>query len=226
MAAFSNCLDLGVDGVHLDVQRAAGGELIVLHDEHLGRTTNGAGLACDVTYEEIHRLSAGLWFDRDFRDEKVPLLGDVLDLLCGKTSLHIEVHNSPVSYEYLDEELHSMLAERVLVNVTLSSADHDLLKRLRALDNNLNLAMVSGALLVDMPEYAAALGVSACVIDYSLCRADIFEQAHEKNLKVFVGGANERRTWASAIKAGADGIITDDPAELMVYLGRAEVVAN
>ena len=49
LAAFSNCLELGVDGIELDVQRCASGELVVIHDEDLGRTTNGGGLVADAT---------------------------------------------------------------------------------------------------------------------------------------------------------------------------------
>ncbi len=228
MAAFRNSLELGVDAVQFDVQRCASGELIVMRDEHLGRTTNGAGLAVDVTCDEIQRLSAGLWFDPDFRAEKVPLVSDVLDLLGNKMALHIVVHNSPVAYEYIEEELLAMLLEREVANVTVSSADHALLERLRALEGRESVAtgMITGAILVNLPDYAATLGVSACIIDYSFCREDIVELAHQAGLKVLVDGANERRTWSAAIKCGVDGIITDDPAELMVYLGRAELVAE
>ena len=69
------------------MQRCASGELVVIHDQDLGRTTNGVGLVSDITYDEIHRLSAGQWFDIGYRSEKVPLLSEVLDMVAGKSIL-------------------------------------------------------------------------------------------------------------------------------------------
>ena len=96
-------MELGVDGIELDIQRCASGELVVIHDQDLGRTTNGVGLVSDVTYDEIHRLSAGQWFDIGYRSEKVPLLSEVLDMVAGKSILNIEIKNAPVSYGAIEE---------------------------------------------------------------------------------------------------------------------------
>src|SRR5262249_16816868 len=65
---------MGADGVELDAQRCGSGEVVVMHDESLGRTTRFAGLVAETPYSVIRTLDAG-------RGERVPLLSDVLDLV-------------------------------------------------------------------------------------------------------------------------------------------------
>lgn len=134
LAAFRQSLDIRVDGIELDVQRCSTGELVVFHDEDLSRTTNGVGLVAHSSLDEIKRLSAGRWFDRSYADEKVPLLQEVLDLVDGKCVLHIEIKNTPIEYEGIEEELLELLSGYVHRDkVVVSSFDHPLLARLHAL---------------------------------------------------------------------------------------------
>ncbi len=224
MAAFRKCLELGVD-IELDVQRCASGELIVIHDEDLSRTTNGVGQVCDINYDEINRLSAGLWFDSDFSGENVPLLSDVLKLISGQLNINVEIKNAPIAYDDIEEELLAMLADYGHGDkIIVSSFDHYVIQRLRALDSSLQLALLLDGVLVDMPAYAEKLGVNYFHPCLGSCRADLVEEAQAAGLKVNVWTANGRRAWSKALKMGVDGIVTDDPAGLMVLLGRAEIV--
>ncbi len=109
MAAFRKSLEAGVFGIELDVQRCASGELVVFHDDTLDRTTNGAGLLTDCTIEELRRLSAGDWYDPEFRDEKVPTLQEVLALVDGQAVINVEVKNTPVDYPGIDDDLVALL---------------------------------------------------------------------------------------------------------------------
>ncbi len=226
MAAFRKSLELGVD-IELDVQRCASGELVVIHDEDLTRTTNGVGQICDINYDEINRLSAGLWFDSDFSHEKVPLLGDVLELIGGQVALNIEIKNAPVAYDDIEEELLAMLSDYGHRDkVIVSSFDHYVIQRLRSMDANLQLALLLDGVLIDLPQYAQMLGVNYFHPCLGSCRADIVEEAQAAGLSVNVWTANGRRAWSQALKMGVDGIVTDDPAGLMVLLGRAVLVAE
>lgn len=225
MAAFRRAVELGVDGIELDVQRCASGELIVIHDEDLERTTNGVGLVADISYDEISRLSAGLWFDQEFRDEKVPLLADVLDLVAGSLTVNVEIKNSPVAYPGIEEELLELLSsyghsDKIIV----SSFDHFVLERLKNLDSSLNLALLVDAVLLDMPQYAQRLGARFFHPCFSSCRQEVVEEAHAAGFKVNAWTLNKRREWSMALKMGIDGFVTDDPEGLMVYLRRAELV--
>ncbi len=67
MAPFRAARRLGAHGIEFDVQQCADGELVVLHDFTLDRTTNGTGLLANSTSREIGALDAGIWFSSSFR---------------------------------------------------------------------------------------------------------------------------------------------------------------
>ena len=70
MPAFRRAIELGADGIELDVHMSADGYLAVIHDETLDRTSNGKGLVKDRTLAELKSLDFGSWFSGDFKGEK------------------------------------------------------------------------------------------------------------------------------------------------------------
>jgi glycerophosphoryl diester phosphodiesterase len=80
MAAFREAIRLGADGIEFDVQLTSDGQLVVMHDATVDRTTNGHGAVFEMTLAEIEALDAGAWFDERFIGERVPTLADVLAL--------------------------------------------------------------------------------------------------------------------------------------------------
>lgn len=87
----------GYDYVELDVHATADGELVVIHDKTLSRTTNGDGAVAEHSQADIEQLDAGSWFDPFFRDTKVPRFVDVLDAASRYAgSLYVEIKTAPV----------------------------------------------------------------------------------------------------------------------------------
>lgn len=80
LAAFRKAYEIGGKGTTCETDLAVtkDGELILLHDETVDRTTNGRGLVANMTYAEIAQLDAGQWFSQEFAGERVPLLRDAL----------------------------------------------------------------------------------------------------------------------------------------------------
>src|SRR5919205_720316 len=74
LAAFSLALAHGADGIELDAQRCASGEVVVLHDDSLVRTTGFAALVTNASYSVVRTLDAGAWKAERFRGEHIPLL--------------------------------------------------------------------------------------------------------------------------------------------------------
>lgn len=81
LASFRTAIELGVDAVEFDLHVSRDGELVVLHDDSLERTTTGAGRVEDLTLAEIRRADAGVKFAPRFQGERVPTLGEVIDLV-------------------------------------------------------------------------------------------------------------------------------------------------
>lgn len=93
LSAIRRALELGVDRIEIDVQMTADGEVVLMHDRTLDRTTNGKGEVRKHSLEEIRLLDAGSWFSEKFTGEKVPTLEEVIRLINGRCDLLIEVKN-------------------------------------------------------------------------------------------------------------------------------------
>ena len=87
LAAFRQCADAGIDGVEFDLRATADGEIVVLHDETVDRTTDGSGAIREISWAEARRLDAGCHAGERFRGETIPRLDEVLTLLAGRSTL-------------------------------------------------------------------------------------------------------------------------------------------
>ena len=91
LAAFRAALETGVDAVELDVRLTRDGEVAVIHDRRLERTTTGKGPVGAYTLDHLKSLDAGSWFSPEFRGERVPVLEEVFEALPGDFPIYVEV---------------------------------------------------------------------------------------------------------------------------------------
>ena len=111
MRAFEQAMLFGADGIELDVQLTRDGELVVIHDETLDRTTTGRGSVYSYTFAELRTLDAGSWFARSTKPERIPHLQEVFDLLAGTDILlNVELKNDVVLYDGIEAKLCALLA--------------------------------------------------------------------------------------------------------------------
>ena len=80
MSAFRLAIEAGADGIEFDVQATADGQLVVIHDSTLDRTTDATGAVFEADGATVADLDAGSWFSPGFAGERVPTLKDVLSL--------------------------------------------------------------------------------------------------------------------------------------------------
>jgi glycerophosphoryl diester phosphodiesterase len=140
LAAFRRALAVGADGIELDVHLSADGVPVVIHDETLERTTDGAGPVSAQSLAGLASLDAGGWFAPEFSGEGVPTLAEVLRLLAGRLRLNLEVKDARAGWAVLD-----LLRHFPQTDAVLSSFDHSLLARLRRIAPDLPLAMLVAA---------------------------------------------------------------------------------
>ena len=85
--SIQKAFDLGLECIEIDVKVSKDNIPLLLHDDTLDRTTNGSGLACDFTFDEIKKLDAGYYFYKSKTEIKVPSLSSVLELVKKKTKI-------------------------------------------------------------------------------------------------------------------------------------------
>ena len=90
LAAFREAIRIGAHMLEFDVRLTRDGELVILHDTSVDRTTNGSGEVSELTLAEIKTLDAGSWKSSEFAGEKIPTLQEVLDIV--PKSIWLNIH--------------------------------------------------------------------------------------------------------------------------------------
>ncbi len=87
MLSFQKAIELGVDGIEMDINMTKDGQLVVIHDNTVDRTTNGTGKVVDFTLRELKELDAGSHFSSEYAGERIPTFEEFLDLVKNKKLL-------------------------------------------------------------------------------------------------------------------------------------------
>lgn len=139
LVSFQMALDVPVDMIELDVHPTRDGEIVVMHDPHVGRTTDGEGLINDYTLAELKELDAAAKFGGELRYDvqRVPTLQEVYDLVRGRTKVNIEIKRTTDGGRYpgIEEKLVEIVRRNDASAFTVfSSFDFGYLKQARALE--------------------------------------------------------------------------------------------
>ena len=218
MAAFRLAETMGADCIELDVRATRDGRLVALHDETVNRTTNGKGLADELTFGEIRKLDAGGWFSPAFSGERVPSVEEVLDEFGGRVCLILELKQS-AAYPGIERELALLLIERRLDRssergpVVIQSFDTAALRRMRKLLPDAAIAVLvrprqrlASRDLAEYRRFADAVHLPA-----SSARKAVIRRIRAHGLAVMVWGARGKRQVHRLLRYGVDGILTGDP---------------
>jgi glycerophosphoryl diester phosphodiesterase len=202
LASFASALEAGASLVELDVQLTADGQVVVLHDPSVDRTTNGRGEVREMTLEEVRALSAGFpeRFGDTWASERVPTLAEALALLQGRARVMIEIKKESVSD---DEEggieartIAEVWRQNASDQVALISFEHRALLRCRRLAPEVTRGHLFGR--TPAPEMIPAAREAGCGIllpHKSRLDDSIADAVHEAGLRL--------ATW-----------VVDDPSEL------------
>lgn len=224
IVSFRKAIELGADWVELDVHRSKDGQLIVIHDATLDRTTNGTGPVSSMTFEEIRALDAGSWFGEAFAGEKVPSLAEVIVGINGERKLLIEIKWPEEGlYEGLGrevaQEVHKYGADNWCIIQSFESAYLE-----EAAETGYNIPLqkllVSQTAIFFVPFYqdnkfragrVSTAGVESINYHHKMLSKGIVDVHHADGLKVIPYTLNTRQDMMKVLGMGVDGVITDFP---------------
>ncbi|TLQ04656.1 glycerophosphodiester phosphodiesterase [Pediococcus stilesii] len=115
LAAFNQAIDDGADGIETDVHLSSDGELIIIHDETVNRTTNGEGRVFDKTLIELKQLDAGAYFSEKYINERIPTLEEVVDLLDQRKYrgiFNLELKTDKIKYPGIEYKVYDFFKNR------------------------------------------------------------------------------------------------------------------
>ncbi len=233
LLSIKDAIITGADMIELDVSLTRDGEVVVIHDAVLNRTSNGNGNVCDYTLYELKHLDAGSWKGNCFTNEKIPSLKDVLIFCNGDININIEIKKESVTdipeggiVERVISLVHQFnMKDRVII----SSFDPRVIRQLNALD-----PQIRSAILYDREVWGDMLPSE--IISELKCRefncryAEFSEErrkdAREHHIPVNIYTVNEDAAMRDLIKEGVNGIFTDRPDNLKSILSEQHPVAN
>ncbi len=225
ISAFEKAIEVGADGIELDVHLSKDGRLVVCHDETVDRTTDGSGAIAALDSEEIRRFDAGSWFAPEYRGQRIPLLDDVLQLVRDRAMIvNIELKTNIVAYKGIEAKVAELVARFDLDSrVIISSFNHYSVLRLKACAPQLDAGLLYDCHLVDPHVYAKRLKVEAIHPAMHTVTPRIVADAKEAGIRVnawFGEERSDRRDNAANLRSGVDTIITNYPHEYIAARGR------
>jgi glycerophosphoryl diester phosphodiesterase len=208
MAAIRQAIEDGADWVEIDVQETADGEVVVFHDSDFMKLAGSDLKIWGATMEDLKDIDIGSWFAPEFKAERVPSLGEVLDECKGRIRVNIEL-----KYYGHDQQLEQRVAGIVeargmAADVMAMSLKMDKVRKMKAMrpDWKVGLLMSVSAGRLERIE-ADFLAVNAGFVNRSLIR-----RAHDSGREVYVWTVNDAATMSAMISRGVDGLLTDKPA--------------
>lgn len=219
IAAFKEVARLAITGVELDVHMTKDGEVVVIHDERVDRTSDGTGFVKDLTIAQLRELDFGSWFNAKFAGEKIPTLAEVLAIFADTAhTINIELKSDVFMYEGLEQKVIACIEQyQMQQRVIISSFDHEALQRVYALDSSLTIAALFGAVVVDIEAYTKRIPAQAMHVTLPSAFRHSITQALQHGNTVRVYTVNDVLYAQELALLGVDAIFTDKPAEIAAF---------
>jgi glycerophosphoryl diester phosphodiesterase len=211
LAAFERAVQLGAAFIETDLQLTRDAQFVAIHDAYLDRTTNGRGSVHEHTLADLRELDAGKWFDRDFMDQRIPTLAEILDFARQRDVvfyLEVKYNSAWGMHQTLVGELGKPENAARTIVISFDAATLDSLRRLEP-------AIMTGLLVgngKDAPVKAALdVGARQLCPQIDLVTPELVERAHRADLQLVTWTVNEAGQMRAAMDVGVDGIMTDLP---------------
>lgn len=216
LSAFDKALEMGADYIEIDVHLSRDDIPVVIHDNTLDRTTDGAGNISAYTLQELESLDAGSWFDKDYAGEKIPALDEVLDRYGEQINILIEL-KSPELYPGVEEKVAEALQKYNLDtsnSVVIQSFNHPAVMKSAELLPEISHGVLAGEnyenvtdnQLKEFSTYAEYFNPNLKIVS-----SELVEKVHQAGMKINPYTIKTKSEAEDLYKLGVDGLITDYP---------------
>jgi glycerophosphoryl diester phosphodiesterase len=213
LASFRSAIELGVDMIECDVHQSADGELVVIHDHTLDRTTDGRGLVSQHSLAELRQLDAG-------RGERLPVLAEVGALARDAgVGLCVELKQIPIPYPGLEEKLVALLrALDLLEQTAIISFDHRAVRRVKDLEPGLSVGVLEGARPIDPVGIMRGARADIYAPHYGAMDPELVDEVHAAGGAVAAWTVDDATGLAWCQACHPDSVFTNRPREILPAL--------
>ncbi|KND38453.1 glycerophosphodiester phosphodiesterase [Streptomyces acidiscabies] len=230
LAAVDKAAEMEVAWVENDVQRTKDGELVVIHDDTLRRTTNAAKIfpgrapwkVKDFTAAEIAQLDAGSWFGPAFAGQRVPTLKQFVNRLdTHRQKLLLEIKN-PQFYPGIEQQIIKVLGNEgwldpwhLTSRLIVQSFDAASIRTVHSLRPAVRTGFLGTPAVADLPSYARFADLinpsHTTVTSEYVSAVHALRGPHHRRLQMYVWTVDDAVNARKVAGYGVDGIITNKP---------------
>jgi len=232
LEAYRKAIDLGVEMIECDVNITRDGQLVMIHDSTLDRTTTGTGRVSGATWEEIQQLDSGLKFKPEFAGVRVPSTEETL-LLYKETGILSCFEVKGADDEESDRValglVELFVKHDMLEKAFMSSYHHEALQLAKTKCPDLRLApeRLPDDAPADPPEavrQAKAFPAPVLQHQYTVLTADVVRVLHANEIAVWSWSTTDEASMLFSIECGADALMGDDVQLMLEILNRIKPV--
>lgn len=207
MASVEAAIEDQADWVEIDVQETSDGAVVVIHDSDLMKVGGPPVKVWNMTSDQIRSIDIGSSFSKEFADQRVPLLADVLKRCKGKIKVNIELkyygHDQDLEQRVIDlVEAHGMQDQ-----VAIMSLDANAVAMVRRLRPDWYVGLLTAVAIGDLTRK----DVNFLAVNTSLATQAFVLHAHQRDKEVAVWTVNDSATISRMLSRGVDNLITDEP---------------
>ena len=208
MSAFVGAKKLDADWIELDVQQTKDKQIVVSHDTNLKRVCGVNKDIIDMNYSEIEKLDAGSFFDKKFKDEKMPLLSEVLEF-AKNNNIRLNIELKPTGKETdFEKQVVDLIKEYNFENkCVVTSQMYNVLENTKKIDKNIKTVYVMSIAIGNITDakYADTFSVEAANVNTSLVN-----KVHNEGKELYAWTVNTEESINKMIDMNVDNIITDN----------------
>ena len=208
MSAFTGAVALGADWIELDVQQTRDGQIIVMHDRNLLRTTGVRRNVWEMDYAQICQLDAGSWFSGKYEGERIPLLAEVVAFAReNEIRLNIELKPTGKEKDFEKGVIDIVRAYDFQEDCVITSQNYSALENVKAYDDTIETVYVMGFAYGNITKLKAADNFS--IKNTSVTR-QLVSEVHNEGKQLYAWTVNSENRIVRMIDLNVDNIITDD----------------
>jgi glycerophosphoryl diester phosphodiesterase len=205
LASFQKAIDNGIEMIELDVHQCKTGEIVVLHDDTVDRTTNGSGLVAKKTFAQLRLLDAG-------KNQKIPTLEEVFILINRRAKINIELKGDATAI-LVAQLICSYIKNKGwhYDDFLVSSFDWNELAQFKRICPGIPVGLLCEGMHPQCSIRGQEIRATTITLDDHSVDCSVIDNIHKHGFKCFVYTVNDIRRAKELAECGVDGIITDIP---------------
>lgn len=209
LPAIEKAIEEQADYVEVDVRMTKDGELVLLHDDSLKRTTGVNKKIWQLTYEEVSELDAGSWKDIAYNGTKIPTLREVFELCKGKVNLNLDLKYRNTE-EGLEEKVAALIEEYEMQwQCVISSTSLAALEHIKQINPDIRTGYITYQIYRG---YFYNDNIDFFSVRSNLVTKTVSSEVHKAGKEIHVWTVNARSELLRMKLVGVDNVITDDPS--------------